>query len=101
MSEKRTEADRIKPKGIFCNERCPLLQGKLVPVRCDALGYKPSTICRPFVEIMGKSLRQVARYCKMVAEDGTPGDYGCGTESTAIAILDILDENNIAMEQLK
>lgn len=46
-------------------------------------------------------LRQIVRLCKMVAEDGTPGDYGCGMESTANAVLDILEENNITMEQLK
>lgn len=101
MSKKKTDADRIKPKGIFCSELCPSLQGKLIFACCDVLGFKPSRICEPFAKIMGKSLRQVGRYCKAVTDGGIPGDYGCGESSTAHAVLDILEENNITMEQLK
>ena len=46
-------------------------------------------------------LKKVAKYCNTVVEGRAHGEYGCGLGSTAEAILDILDENNIAMEQLK
>ncbi len=95
MSKQETDADLIKPKGIYCYGSCPSFSGT------GCKGGKPFSVCLPLVSALRTTLKQVARYCKMVAEDGTPGDYGCGMESTAIAVLDILDENNITMEQLK
>lgn len=90
-------ADLIKPEGIYCRRRCPSHKGK----RCEVMGCEPFLVCEPFAEMMKKSLKQVSRYCKAVTDGGTPGDYGCGESSTAHAVLDILEENNITMEQLK